>query len=171
MTITLHLGVIDQPYGVKAPRRVRSVMRKGQKPVRSTAPAAGAETTGDVAQYLEDRYHVMEVFSEIEGQAIADSLAGSMSDAIDRLLQTGQPPATIFPTEGQPKIQAAFNRFIDSRAMDGLQPGVPTAAAGGETGKVSRNSRKKAGVQAGSRPSFKRTGLYEQSFRAWVEET
>jgi hypothetical protein len=148
VTIKLHLGVIELPY------------------------ALGKQTTGEVAQYLENKYHPMEIFAELHGQEIAESLANTMADALDHLIQTGKPPARIFPQEGQPEIQRAFNEFIDRREMDGVQPGVPTAASGGQAGQtVSRNLRKKRKLQAGSRPSFKDTGLYEQSFRAWVEET
>jgi hypothetical protein len=165
MPITLHFGVIDVPYGPSAPRRVRVRIVKG-KPVRASIPAAGAETTMDVAKILEAKYHVFEVFMEENERAIGASLVGSMKDAVDRMFATGQVPDRIFPAEGQPDLQALFVQAINQRSFDGVIPGVPTAASKG--GANLRKKRKGVGEE---RPSFRRTGLYMQSARIWVDET
>jgi hypothetical protein len=164
MTITLRLGVVDLPYSVDAPRRVRVKTRKGGKPVASTAPAAGAQTTGDVAQWLEDKYGVMQAFFDSEENVIAKAVTDAMEDAFDFLVQTGKPPARLFPAEGLPDVQRAFNAFIDLKKMDYLNPGVPTKAS--LDGVNSRLKTRHGPV----RPSFKDSGLFESTFRAWIDE-
>jgi hypothetical protein len=138
-------------------------MKRGGKAIASTVAANGAQTTADVAQILEDKYHIMEIFFEENVETIGDSVVQSMADAFDLLVDTGSPPDRIFPQEGQADIQVAFNKFIDTQAMDGVQPGVPTKAA--LNGVQTRFKTRKGPP----RPSFRDTGLYEQSFRAWVD--
>ena len=161
----LSLGVIELPYSTRqspVSRRAVTKSRRGKGPVqRSMRSASGAQTTGDVASILEARYHVMEVFFELHAQEIADIIASHMSDALDSLLM-GSPSTEIFPREGIPEIQKLFVRFINSEEMNGIQPGVPTKAA-----QRGVNLRMKGG-RGSPRPSFRRTGLYMQSFRAWV---
>ena len=164
MTFTLHLGVVEVPYAAEAPRRARVKVRKGKIIQSGTAPASGAQTTGDVAQILEDKYHVMEAFYTLNQQEIADSLAQTMADAIDNMIDRGEVSASIFPAEGQGDIQREFNSFIDNQVMDNLVPGVPTGAA-----QRGVNHRLKI-KQGPARPSFKDTGAYEGSFRAWVDQ-
>ncbi len=61
----------------------------------------------------------------------------------------------------------AFRIFIDQKELDGVIPGVPTQAAlRGVNHRLMRPYAKSNPV----RPSFKDTGLYEASFRAWVEK-
>lgn len=165
MPFVFHLGVIDKPYSVSAPRRLATKMRRGQKTVtKVSAPAAGAQTTLDVARYLEARYHVFEVFAELHREDIAKSIAGTMKVAIDHVLQTGRAPDRIFPAEGQGDLQKIWNDFIDLREMDGVQPGVPTGAA-------KRGVNHALGTKRGpERPSFKDTGQYRGDARFWVDE-
>jgi hypothetical protein len=171
VTITLHLGVIDQPYAIKVPEQARRVRARSKRggPIRaSTAAPSGGESVYDVANILEEKYHVMEIFFEETQQAIADSIASALTDSLDRLIQTGAAPEDIFPREGQPEIQTAFNAFIDLRMMDGIQGGVPTGAA--KRG-VNHNLAHPYAKSNPERPSFKDTGLYRDSFRAWVEQS
>ncbi len=164
MTFTLHLGVIEKPYAVEAPRRARVKVRKGKIIQSGTVPASGAQTIGDVAQILEDKYHVMETFYTLNQQEIADSLAQTMTDALDMLIDSGQAPSSIFPVEGQGDIQKEFNDFIDNKVMDNLVHGVPTGAA-------QRGVNHRLKIKKGpARPSFKDTGAYEGAFRAWVDQ-
>ncbi len=171
VTFTLHLGVIDVPYapeGVPAPlkhatKRPVSAHMLRMAVARTLGFHAEAVTTGDVAQWLENRYHVMEIFFEENQQAIGDSIANTMAGALDNLIDRGVAPGRIFPAEGQGDIQKAFNDFIDLRKMDGIQPGVPTKAA--KRG-VNHRLKLKKGPE---RPSFKDTGAYEGAFRAWVD--
>ena len=145
MTATLHLGVADLPY-----------------------VAAPGATTGDVAEWLENKYHIMEVFfHEREGE-IAAALLNSVEGAMEDLL-SGKPIKDILQKglgtqAGADVIKNMFMQFIDSQAMDRLgYPGVPTAAS-----LKGVNHRLK--INKGSpRPSFRDTGLYESSFQSWID--
>ena len=108
----LHLGVLDVPY----------------KQGSNSSP----ETTGDVAEILENRYHPIEIFYEEHAN-----------------------------------IETRFRHFLSQKEMDSLGvPGVPTKAAlAGVSHRFKHPYAKRA-----PRPSFIDTGLYEASFRAWVEK-
>lgn len=161
----LHLGVIDLPYtsytgGKKAadPKR----RGKGAPPVRGTR--SRSVTTTQVAGWLEDRYHIMEVFYEADG-GVQALLTESVNSAIENILM-GAPGAADPFLEGTSEIQARFKAFLSNRVMEGMGiPGVPTQAAIDGI----RSRRKKASAKGARRPSFIDTGLYQSSFVAWVE--
>ena len=139
---TLHLGVIDLPYA-----------------------NAGSATTGDVAEILEAKYHVMEIFWQLHGQEVADAICNSMVGAFESRVLHGAPAGLDFYGTAMGVAKQLFSRFLESKEMDALgYPGVPTKAA--LTG-VSHRFKKKRG--APGRPSFVDTGLFESSFRAWME--
>src|ERR1019366_9125915 len=103
----LHLGVIDLPYTVSK----RSV------------------TTGDVAEWLEKKYHVMEVFYRQHEGDVARDVEKSVAGALESLL-LGAPPSIDPFGAGTSKIEDGFKQFLSSREMEGLgYPGVPTGAA------------------------------------------
>jgi hypothetical protein len=147
---TLHLGVIDQPYD----------------------NSVGA-TTGMVAEILEDKYHVMEVFFESRVDEVIGALERSIQGAIDAL-DMGAPVENIDPFGGATgEIEAAFRHFLDSKEMESLGiPGVPTQAALDGVSHRFKNPRYKntkggKKVKRAPRPSFIDTGLYEASMKAW----
>lgn len=172
---TLNLGVVDIPYGKTpaAPRRIkirRTVYKnaRGAEFVRTeefSSPASGAETTGDVAEWLEARYHVMEVFYTFHekeiGEAITNTMLGELENAA-----LGAPAGNNAMAEATSQIETLFKKFISNQEMDGTQPGVPTEAA-----RKGINHRLAHPYAKGnpSRPSFRDTGLYEQSMKAWVD--
>lgn len=162
MTLTLHLGVVDIPYSVEAPRRVRVKFRKGQKPVASTAPAQGAQTTGDVAEWLEDRYHIMGFFFENHEKEVVEAIEEGLADVLESLMHGA--PSTIDPFgAGTQDIGTAFKHFLDSNEMAGAVPGVPTQAA--QDG-VNHRLKIKRGAP---RTSFIDTGTYQNAFLAWID--
>lgn len=168
MTITLHLGVVDVPYAAPAnvPRRASAKSRKGGKAATTTSPAAGAETTGDVATFLEDRYHVMEVFVEDVGlDFIAKAFEQSAGNAVAALIM-GAPSSLGLTDEATSEIEAAFKLFLSQQEMDGIVPGVPTGAS-----LRGVNPRLKNPTARGNppRPSFIASGLYQASFKTWVD--
>lgn len=162
MTVTLHLGVIEQPYtsydgGRRAARPSRR--KKGEAP---PAKAKRTVTTAQVARWLEDRYHVMEVFYEVDG-GVQAALEASVQDAMENVLM-GAPVAANPFLEATSEIQKRFKQFISNRTMETLGiPGVPTRAA-----LMGANSRLKK-RRGKRRPSFRDTGLYQASFMAWVD--
>lgn len=160
----LHLGVIDQPYtSWDGGKKAANPKRRGKKaPPPVKAKGSRQVSTAQVARWLEDRYHVMEVFYEADG-GVADLLTESVRDAIEDVLMGAPPSADPF-LAGTSEIQKRFKDFISSRAMETMGiPGVPTKAA-----LMGVNSRKKL-RRGPRRPSFRDTGLYQASFMAWVE--
>lgn len=142
MPVTLHLGVLDVPYADE-----------------------GGTTTGDVAEWLESKYHVMGVFYANSAQGIADDMAEGMAGTLESLLM-GRPvhPDAVFDA-ATTRIKTRFSNFLLSGAIEGLGvEGVPTKAS-----LERRSSRFKKGRAPAARPSFIDTGLYESSFMAWVD--
>src|SRR5271156_6558444 len=117
----LHLGCFEFPYVTHVPesgRRVVSRLRKGGKIETHTAAPAGAETTADIAQILENKYHVMEIFFEQNAQEIADLVADSMAGSLETLMM-GQVPRD--PMLGaMSAIEKLFKNWILSGGMEKL---------------------------------------------------
>lgn len=167
---TLHLGVVDIPY-VEGPAPLKKlVQRVGRRKDRThdentegLGPEGGV-TTGDVATFLENKYHVMESFYELHGQGIADDLADSLQGALETILQGGPMPVDPYAA-GTAQIENRFREFLSSGEIEQLGiPGVPTKAA-----LEGRSKRFKSGRNPkGRRPSFIDSGLYESAERAWV---
>jgi hypothetical protein len=151
MTVTLHLGVVEVPYA-QAPNP------------RQRRPKAGTTTTGDVATFLENKYHPMEVFFEEKAASvIAPLLEKSVAGAIENLL-LGAPPSNDPFGSATSKIEDAFKQFIATREIETVGiAGVPTQAA---LMGVSHRF-KKPYQRRPRRPSFIDTGLYLASFKAW----
>lgn len=139
---TLHLGVVDVPYA-----------------------DAGGKTTGDVAEILEAKYHVMRIFFQLNDKKIVKYLEDGVRGHVENIIMGG--PASGAPfAEGLGKIESRFRDFLSRKEMDSLgYPGVPTAAA---LRGVSHRF-KKPGSRRAPRPSFVDTGLFQSSFRAWVD--
>ena len=138
---TLFLGVIDVPY-----------------------LDAEGKTTGDVAEILEKKYHVMEIFAETHGQQIADHLAEGMGGALESLMMGGPTDLTKAMGGATSKIADDMKQFIASGEMETLgYPGVPTKAA---LAGVNHRLKKKRGPR---RVSFVDTGQYQASMTDWVE--
>lgn len=140
----LHLGVVDVPYA-----------------------AAKGKTTGDIAEILEAKYHVMEVFAEeLGGDAIASALEHSVRNAVENVMMGSNSAGLNLTAEGEQEIEAAFRLFLSQQEMDGLQPGVPTKAAlAGVSHRFAHPYAKR-----GARPSFIDTGLYESSMKVWTTD-
>lgn len=163
VAVKLHLGVVDIPYGASAaPASNRN--RPGQRP--PTPP--GRVSTGDVAEILEARYGVMEKFTELHGQEIANALAGAMQDQLEAFMMGGPVPgvgAMLLPEGTLGEIEQSFRKMLDNRELDGRIPGVPTGAALRGVSHRMQNPYAKRGA----RPSFIDTGQYQATFRAWVD--
>lgn len=166
MPLTLSLGVIDVPYapGPVAPRRAVARIRKGKLRTR-TAAAAGQQTTGDVAEILEEKYHIMESFAEEYHDQIVDAVAHSLAGAMETIL-SGQDVENPF-AGAESEITEGMKEFIDGQMMDGI-PGVPTKAA-----LKGINHRLTHPYAKGNpaRPSFLDTGLFQANMVATIEES
>jgi hypothetical protein len=162
----LHLGVIDIPY-VEAPAAPKKIAKAGRRPRPHKKHAAkyGNVTTGDVAGFIENRYHVMEIFWELHQDAIAADFENSISGAIETLLMGGPANLDVMGTATS-QLEDRFKQMLSGRELDTLgYPGIPTAAA--EAG-VSHRHKSGFTKNRTPRPSFIDTGLYQASFKSWV---
>lgn len=163
--LTLHLGVIDIPYvePPSAPKRVAKAGRR-PRPHKSQSAKYGNLTTGDVAGFLENRYHVMELFWQLHEQEVADDFANSLSGALETFLMGGPANIDVMGTATS-KLEDRFKQMLSQRELDNLgYPGIPTEAAQAGVSHRFKDPYKKRPP----RPSFIDTGLYQASFKAWV---
>lgn len=154
--IKLHLGVYDLPYA-QAPKRHQ----------RKTG-SAGTQTTGDVAGWLESRYHVMEIFFEDKRDDIAADLEESLQGALESILMGAGNANSFDPTgKAMSAIEDRFKTYLSSGEIEQSgYPGVPTQAA--KDG-VNHRLKHPYGKTNPQRPSFIDTGLYQASFKAWAD--
>lgn len=155
---TLHLGVIDLPYVVAPPKRQKK-------------PRAGTVTTGDVAEWLERRYAIMQTFFDQRGQEIGDDLALSVKNTLESVLAGA--PTNIDPIgSATSDIEDRFKQFLSQGEMEKLGvPGVPTQAALDRRAGRRRSGRMKRPRKGkgATGMSFIDTGLYQSSFKAWAD--
>lgn len=151
--LTLHLGVLDQPYS------------NARKPM----------TTYQVAKILERNYGVMQMFWDAHGQDCATDMEEGLKGAFEAFLM-GQ---HIDPFgSGMQSIERRFREFISTREIErlGFAPRtriaghallqIPTKAA---LRGVSHRLAKPNARSNPRRPSFRDTGMYMNSFRSWVD--
>ncbi|MDR3445976.1 hypothetical protein [Dyella sp.] len=137
----LHLGVVDVSY----------------------TDGDGTTTTGDVAGFLEERYHIMRVFLESNEEFISETLVNEVAGAIESIAQGKRvPKLNLAPATG--KIEARFREFLDAGELQRLLPKSQKVSE--ETLRIS--TRKKSGKTDKPRQAFIDSGLYQASFRAWV---
>ncbi len=151
---TITLGVIDIPYVGFDPN--------GKK--KRVKVAIGTETTGDVAEWLENKYHVIETFFELRREKFEEQVLEAIEASIEDLVTGASVSKNPF-SDALHWLDDQFKAFLTSREIEGLGiPGVPTKAA-----IKGVNTRKKL-FKGPRRPSFIDTGQYEASFKAWVTE-
>jgi len=156
MSLTLHLGVTEIPYANNP--QLSAKQRKKSK--------ASTQTTGDVAEILEAEYHIMQIFFNLHDKGIAKDLESSLEGALENLL-AGAPLGGNAFAEAESEIEQRFKNFLTNREMETLgYPGVPTQAALEGVNHRLKHPYKKSNPR---RPSFIDTGLYESSFKAWVD--
>ena len=136
----------------------------GVNDVAYTDPGSNrATTTGDVAGYLEDDYHVMRTFLELNEKDIGEELADAMAGEIESLAQ-GKPPH--FDMAGpMNKIEESFRDYLDRADWKKMSGQIIAAASAG----VSHRKKRPNAKANKERTAFVDTGLYQASFRAWLE--
>ncbi len=165
MTVKLHLGVNDIPYG--SAYQAATSRRPGPQPGPAQKIAMNRTTTGDVAQILEKRYRIMEKFYEMRKEFIERTILEAMQDKLEALsMGRGGTGGPLLNTSDLGAIQQEFQKMLDERAFDGILTGVPTAAA--QAG-VSHRLQRPYLKSNPARPSFIDSGLYSANFRAWSD--
>ena len=164
----LHLGFIEQPYSDASfnPTRAKALRRGAAKRGDPTSPPqTNTMTTGDVAEILEAKYHIVETFFETHENEIVGMLEQSVEDALQNIV-LGAPAGASFSAQAETDIGALFKTWLSARGMDDTAtPGVPTEAA--RRGVSHRFLHPYA--KRPSRPSFIDTGLYEANFIAYSD--
>lgn len=151
--MTLHLGVADIPYNISP--------GTGRRRKKATA---ATKTTGQVAEILEDEYHILQHFAELHKEDIGKLLENSIAGALETAMMGG--PATLSFADAESGIEALMKDMLTNKELDRLgYPGIPTAAA--LKGVSHRFAHPYARRPA--RPSFVDTGLMQASYKAWME--
>jgi len=154
---TLHLGVNDIPYNEPPPSGKR----------RRKKIAAGTQTTGDVAEILEAKYHIFENFWELHKENIAGDLEDGLAGALESLLMGAPTSLDVFGSATS-KIGDRFKKFLSEGEMEKIgYPGVPTQAALDRRSGKKRSARFKR-ARPGTGVSFIDSGLYSASSLAWI---
>jgi hypothetical protein len=160
----LNIGVIDLPYAydqeVEAPISKKGKARKKTKKVQLSI------TTGEVAEYIENEYHVMETFYEVYQEKIIESLSEAILGDLDNTLN-GRPPNPDLFAPAAAEIELWFKRFLSTREIETVGvAGVPTQAA---LDGVNHRLKHPYSSSNARRPSFIDTGLYQSSVKVWIE--
>ena len=173
MSVVLHLGVVDVPYAHLVPQTTKRVSHrvargngKDKAPTTKVNGPSGSETTGDVAEILEDQYTVMECFWTKHGDEIKALMEDDMVASLQAMMD-GNPVGDVPFAEAMSRAERLFADFLNTSEM------LEVLGSGPGTGAARRgvNHRFKHPYAKGnpSRPPFIDTGLYQASFRAWVE--
>ncbi len=145
----IHLGVVDVPY-----------------------EHAGGTTTSQVANWLENKYHIMEIFAEEHRDFIESQLADAVEGQIDNLLHGRDIDEDIFAA-GTSEIEDRFRKFLAMSELDAFGiPGIPTKASGRtpfRKGGINHRLKHPYAESNPSRPSFIDTSTYQLSFRCWID--
>lgn len=130
-------------------------------------------TTAEVGQMLEDKYHIMEHFWQSKGDQVVTKMEPALQVAFEDILSGGQPQPldTVF-LQVTGEVFTMFQNFIDAKEMDTLGFGsggtsypIPTLASlKGVNHRLKHPYAKDNPV----RPSFKDTGVFMASFRMEV---
>lgn len=158
---TLHLGVIDIPYAYE-----REKTSKRGKLLKKKLKVSSSITTGEVADILEEKYHLMELFFEAHREQIEERLHESLAGALESVAMGAPPDMNAFAA-GEQGVAELFKQFITSGEAERMGiPGTPTEAA--LKGVSHRKAHPYAKANA-RRPSFYDTGMYADHFTAWVD--
>jgi hypothetical protein len=157
--LTIHLGVTEMPYSAAYTPQAKK-LKPGHR--KQQAAYAKGKTTGDIAEILESKYGIMHYFAAKYMPEIIKAVETAYAGAVKNMMAGGT--VTVPSAQAMSTIERQFKNFLAMKEMDG-QTGVPTAAS---LRGVSHRFKKPYARRA-SRPSFIDTGLYQASFRAWMD--
>lgn len=166
-TLTLHLGMIDVPYANEVKREKVSHAKKGKanKPIKRKTEN-GTQTTGDVAEILEAKYHIMDTFAFARLPDIAKELEDSIAGSLESLLMGGNTAPNPF-AKAESAITNMFKDFLAKGDVEHMGiDGVPTQAAQHGVNHRLVHPYAKSNPR---RESFIDTGGYHDHFIAWID--
>lgn len=121
----------------------------------------GLTTTGEVAERLEQDYDVMAVFVERHRKEMMADVGKRLAQTVNALFR-GRPVMRKGIQLSRTEVE--FRQYLSQDEWQTHTGRVIQAA------RLGRSSRfKKAGAKRPPRPAFIDTGLYQRSFRAWLE--
>jgi hypothetical protein len=167
--LNLIFGFEDIAYSARLDEAVSPLSvrrRRGQKKLSRSQQVYGAgKSTAQVAQELEARYGIVATFAEMEQDTIANILSEYVAEEVVHYVDGSTPTPTV-PDQALKRIERKFQLNLSQRKYDGRISGVPTwAARRGYQHQFARPYSK----SHGPRPSFVDTGMYQMTFRVWVE--
>lgn len=156
--LKLSLGFESYPYTTKSPR-TRKILGKG---VRIQKGYGVGKRTTDVAKELEDRYNLTEIFWDKIENMVVGEIEVIYSDMLEEVMAGVAYPKKAETSELTEQIEDAFKTYLDRETH-----GIKTLAAQRGVSYLLPHPYARGNPP---RPSFIDTGLYRQSFRAWVED-
>jgi hypothetical protein len=145
VALTLNLGVLDVAYS-------------GDKK---------ATTTGAVAQILEDRYHVFEIFWESRKGKIAEWIAEGIATEIEDVLSGKRPNRDPF-MDAMQQIETEFRAFLDADEISKIMP-ITMQITAAQMGHSKRfKDRYNTEGKRDARPALIDSGLFQASMRAFI---
>ena len=123
-------------------------------------------TTGDVAQFLEAKYSVMEEFYKLHENDVVEILSDSIGDAVADCLAGMSFDIDNISDEISGEIKKLFQAAILNKEFDGKIDGVATQAS---LDGVSHRKKKGFHQKKERRASFLDTYSYCSSFKVWIE--
>jgi len=168
--LKLHLGFEDMPYEARYETEsplAPSVKKRRPKVMSAAQQAYGqGKTTHQVSEELETRYGILEYFFRANEDFIVGIIEEAMYEDIETIMGQKVPPTGGISVEETDKIEARFRRALSNKEFDNRLRGVPTKTAQAGVSHLYKHPY----VKRPPRPSFIDTGLYQKTFRAWVEE-
>lgn len=166
----LNLGFEANPYAgrysASSPLTTTTKKRAPKVLSRPQQAYGQGKTTKEVAEELEAKYSIVETFYELEEDSITDLLEDAFADDIEEIMIGGTPTKTGISDKATDKIEQKFRRNLANQRYDGVISGVPTIASLRGVSHLKQHPY----AQRSLRPSFIDTGLYQRSFRVWIEE-
>jgi hypothetical protein len=162
--IKLHMGFINTPYTKETMARPMTSAKAESKRKRRRG-FSRTMTADKVGNILENKYNIVDTFSAVYEQEIAQVMKQGFAEVAADMLAKGKGytrsnmKSLMKPYTDQ--VEAMFRGFLSREEMNGMVDGVPTKAA---LGGIRRGRRR---VQM--RPSFINTGIYRASFRCWAD--
>lgn len=119
-------------------------------------------TTGDVANWLENKYGIMNAYVGMNKKFIGMEVMQEILGVKNRGVQ-----------HDMSAIASSLKQAISMQAFNGVLPGVPTKASRmGISSRFKNGKRRgKSKVSGVARPSFIDSGLYQGSIRVMLDES
>lgn len=154
-------------YGAKSPLTASVKKRKPKSGLSPSQKAYGqGKTTLQVAKELEDKYGIVETFADMNHDYFTGLFEDIFLDQFEEVVAMKKPSKTGITNKQTDKIEAKFRESLSKQKYDGVIPGVPTLASLRGVSHL----RQHPYAKSAPRPSFIDTGMYQRSFRAWIEQ-